>query len=157
MCGSAYVMQQRWQHCFYSWVPELISSSKKAQNKVKIVLLDSREVREMFPKVASNPWLWACCAMTSSHCSTKSSACCRKLCQLTQWVVQHQCVSTVGIWSEILCHFRYRQQISVLPELKSLISYSLEGWHAASYLLADCWSIWSWLWGYITPLKLQRV
>lgn len=152
-------MQQRSQDCFYSWVAGLISSSKKAQKQIKIILLDSRDVKEMFPKAASKPWLWACCAMTSSSGkrSTKSCACRGKFCQLIQWVVQGQRVSAVGVWSPIACYFRCRQKISVLPELKSPTNYSLEGWHAASYLLAECWNIWSWLQGYIRPLKRRRI
>lgn len=157
VCGSACVMQHKSQNCLSSWVAGLINSSKKAQKQIKIELMDSTPVKEMFPKVASKPWLWACCAMTSSHCSTQSSLCHGKVCQITQCVVQNQCVSTVGIWSALLCHCRYQRQISVLPEWKSPISYSLEGGNAVSYLLEECWNIWSWLWGYITPLKLQRV
>lgn len=86
---------------------ELLGSSKKAQDQVKIVLLYSRGVKETFPEVASKPCPWACCAMTSRG----------KLCQLTPWVVQGQRVST--LCSAVLCHFRDRQQISALPAQES--------------------------------------
>lgn len=90
---------------------------------------------EMFPKVASKPMSMLC---NDLYFHAKSCVCHRRLCQLAQWVVQDQWLSPLGGWSALLCHFRYWQLISVLPELKSPISYSVEGFHAASYSLAEC-------------------
>lgn len=133
---------------------ELLGSPKKAQAQVKIVLLYSRGVKETFPEVSSKPCPWACwqwpppAALPRAEPLEGSSA-----------------GSPHGRFAVNVCPPSGLQFSAILGiggrflsyQHKSPISYSPEGWHAASYLLAERWNIWSWLWGYITPLKLWSV